>query len=257
MQRRAIVNSLVAAVAILITGGLAAQAVVRGPSTSGDSELVAAGVDGRSSFAIDPQAATNDTRPTANTQPRPVPLPRLTTTTPQAPVTTVTTVPDAPETTVPPVTVPSIPPPPPDFNWPVPPPPPPPPVVVQTGPASWSFRDEGITLTASVSPVAPRVGETITISFTSGGAGENCCRAIVFVAGGAKMIGHTLRTDAADPCQPSPVTSGTGTVVVSEPGPFSFDVHATRDPAGCAGPFEFTNVSLLATIQVLPALPAA
>ena len=257
MQRRGIVNSLVAAVAILITGGLAAQAVVRGPSTSADSELVAAGVDGRGAFAVDPQAATNDTRPTANTQPRP--LPRLTTTTPQAPVTTATALPVPPETTVPPVTVPSIPPPPPDVNRPVPPPPPPPPpVVIQTGPASWSFEDKGITITASVSPVAPRVGDTITISFTTGGEGENCCRAVVFVGAGAdmKMIGDTLRSEA-DPCQPSPVTSGSGSLVVSEPGSFSFDVQATRDPAGCAGPFEFTNVGLSATVEVLPALPAA
>ena len=130
--------------------------------------------------------------------------------------------------------------------------------MIQTGPASWSFEDEGITITASISPVEPRVGDTVTVSFTTAGEGENCCRAVVFVGAGAdmKMVGDTLRS-ADDPCQPPAPMSGTGSIVASETGPLTFDVEATRDPAECDGPFIFTNVGLSATVEVLPALPAA
>ncbi len=252
MSRRGIVNTMVALISILTTGGLAAVAVIDGPPASRNSELVAAGVNGRSSFAVESRTTTADTRPPASAQPRP-------TTATAAPevsvtVTTVTTVPVPPLTTVPPVTVVPIPPPPgmPVTNWP-PVPPPPPPVVVQTGPASWSFEDKGITVTAGVSPVAPRVGDTITISFTTGGEGEFCCRAFVFVGERMeKMVGHSQRS-AGEPCPPSALTSGTASVVVSEPGPFRFDVQATRGPEGCVGPHIFTNVGLAATIEVLPA----
>ena len=94
------------------------------------------------------------------------------------------------------------------------------------------FEDKGVTVTASVSPVAPRVGDTVTISFTTGGDGEYCCRAFVFVDGGT-MIGHSQRTEG-EPCPPSAVTPGTASVVVSDPGPFTFDVQATRAPRGAS-----------------------
>ena len=250
MSRRGLViNALVAMIAILILGGLAAQAVIRGPGSEADSVPVAAGIDGGNAFAIESSPAAAATRPTASAQPQPT-----TTVSPRAATTTVTAVPGPPETTDPPVplSVAPIPPPPsmPVVNWP-PVAPPLPPSVIQTGPASWSFEAEGITITASVSPAAPRVGDTLTISFTTGGEGELCCRAFVFV--GSKIVGDSQRV-SGEPCPPSPVTSGTATVVVSEPGPFTFQVHATRSPEGCAGPHLFTNVSLNATVEVLPPL---
>jgi hypothetical protein len=122
--------------------------------------------------------------------------------------------------------------------------------VIQTGPSSWRFEDKGVAITASVSPAAPRVGDTVTISFTTAGEGDLCCRAFVFV--GATLIGHSQYVEG-EPCWPPPVTSGTATRVVSDPGPFTFVVEATRAPVGCVGPHEFTNVSLPVTFQVLPA----
>jgi hypothetical protein len=263
MTRRGIVNTMVALIAILTTGGLAAVAVIDGPPTADESALVAAGVNGRDSVAVDSHEAPAATRPTASTQPRAqAPSRPATTVAPRPVVTTGETIPlpslpdtTSPPLTLPPVTAPSLPLPRVDRT--IPPPPPPAPVVVQTGPASWKFEDKGITVTASVSPAAPQVGDTVTVTFTTGGAGENCCRAVAFVGSGVdtKVIGYTLRS-ADDPCQPAPVTSGTGSMVVTEPGPFTFDVQATRDPEGCRGPFIFTNVSLSATVQVTPAPPA-
>jgi hypothetical protein len=244
MTRRGIVNTLVALIAILTSGGLAAVAVIDKPPSLHDSEPVVTGVNGRGSFAIESPQAPADTRPTVSPQPQP-------TTTAPASRAPVATLPAPPQTTVPPVTVAPIPQPPgmPVTNWP-PVTPPPPPVVVQTGPASWRFEDKGVTVTASVSPTAPRVGDTITISFTTGGDGELCCRAFVFV--GDRIIGHSQQA-AGEPCPPPETTSGTASVVVAEPGPFRFDVQATRAPDGCVGPHIFTNVGLAATLQVLPA----
>ncbi len=244
MSPRGIVNSLVAVIAILIVGGAAAVAVIDGPPTSEESKTVSAGIS-RDSFAIEAPQTTADTRPRANTQP----LPTTMTPAPEAPVIPVITVPVPPPTTVPPVTIAPIPPPPvmPILNWP-PAPPPLPPVVIQTGPASWKFEDKGVTVTASVSPSAPRVGDTVTISFTTGGVGDACCRGFVFVGGA--MIGTSLPAEG-ETCQPTAMTSGTASVVVSEPGPFTFNVQAVQE--GCVSIHQFTTVGLSATVQVLPA----
>ena len=236
MSRRGIVNSLVAAVAILITGGLAAQAVVRGPSTSADSELVAAGVDGRGAFAIDPRAATNDTRPTANTQPRP--LPRLTTTTPQAPVTTATTVPVPPETTIPPATLAPV----------TAPPETAPPAAVPPGascipicwerrppPAvapSWTVTENGVTLNVRIEPAAPVIGETVTIFYEATGSEGYCCRF------GLSDPDQTIREDpfTGPGCPPeSAAASGSSTVVMTRAGYYGFrlaanDYHLCQPP---------------------------
>jgi hypothetical protein len=255
MSRRGIVNTLVALVAILITSGLAAQAVVRGPSARSDSELVAAGVDGRDSVAVESPGVTAASRATASTQPRP--LPRLATTTlpAQAPVTTLTTVPVPPETTIPPVTAAPIPPPTPLPTVTRPPvAPPPPPATVQTGPGSWRIEANGVTVTASIEPAAPRVGDTVTVSYTTEGEGDFCCWGFVYVAGA--LVGQNDMPQGG-PCPIEPLTTGSATFEVAGPAPFTLQVQGSRIDPLCVGPPTFHTANLVATVDVLPALPAA
>ena len=43
--------------------------------------------------------------------------------------------------------------------------------------------DNGVTVTATIEPVAPRVGDTVTISYTTTGEGDFCCWTFVYVDG--------------------------------------------------------------------------
>lgn len=237
------------ALLIVATGGTATWAAIAQPSFAPDSEMTQAGLasrdavhaDGPAVAAVGLPAPAVSTAPTAATAPPP----------PGTAASAATAPGGAPPPSTPAAVsiAPPIPSPTDLVGWP-PAPPPPPPVVVQTGPASWKFEDKGVTITASVTPAAPRVGDTVTISFTTAGEGDLCCRAFVFVGGA--LIGHSWYAEG-EPCPPPPVKSGTASTVVSEPGPFRFIVEATRAPAGCIGPHEFTNVNLPVTLQVLPA----
>lgn len=236
------------------TGGTGTWAAIAQHSSTAESEMVEAGVASRNASHAAASTVTAvglPTPPVATTTPSVSTAPQ-----PPGTATTATTAtvaaPDTTSATAPPPApvIPPIPDPTALVGWP-PPPPPLPPVVIQTGPASWSYEAEGIAITASVSPATPRVGDTLTIAFTTGGEGDLCCRAFVFV-GLPTIIGHSQYA-AGEPCPPPPVKSGTASVVVSEPGPFTFEVHATRGSEGCIGPHIFTNVSLNATVQVLAA----
>jgi hypothetical protein len=261
MSRRGLViNTLVALIAILITGGLAAQAVIHGPrADGGDSKLVAAGADGRDSVAIESPSATAATRPTASTRTRPGPA--TTTPPPQAAVTAATavttavTVPPAPATSVAPAPSPAttaVPPPP--LPFPMPPtgvtPPTPAPTTVRTGPASWRLEDNGVTVTAHIEPAAPHVGDTVTVSYTTTGEGDFCCWVFVYADGA--MVGENQMPHGG-PCPLEPVTDGSASVVVSEPGPFTIQVQGTRVDPLCVGPPTFHTANLFATFPVLPA----
>ncbi len=252
MSRRGLViNTLVALIAILITGGLAAQAVIRDPSSASDSKLVAAGVDGRDAFAIESPGSTAATRPTASTRPQPRP-----TTARTAPSTVPVTVPPAPDTTLAPAPITTVAPPiaPPPFvppNLPPDPNPPAPvPTTVQTSPSSWRMVDNGVTVTARIEPAEPRVGDTVTISYTTTGEGDFCCWAFVYADGVA--IGEN-RMPQGSTCPVAPLTEGSASVVMAEAGPFTFQVQASRNEHVCSLQMTFLTANLFGTFPVLPA----
>jgi len=240
MSRRGLVNSAVALVAILVTGGLAVRAVVSGPS-SDRSALIAAGIDGRDSVAAGAPATTADpidsvpARSTPTTRPRPAPP----TTEPAGSVTVDAGDPETALVTTPNTLPSSTPPPAPTV----------PPAFVRTSPSSWRLVADGVTVTASISPVAPKVGDTVTISYTMAGAGDFCCMAFVYVDGA--IVGQS-EMPVAD-CPPPAATTGTATVVVTKPGPFTFRVQGTRIVQLCLSPPSFATANLYATFDVLPA----
>ncbi|MEA2825635.1 MAG: hypothetical protein QOG43_74 [Actinomycetota bacterium] len=254
MSRRGIViNTLVALIAILITGGLAAQAVVRGPGSADRSSLVAAGVDGRDAVsppspvgtASIPTRSTRPGPPAAITLPRFTPPPTVPVTVPPAPDTTL-----APDTTVAPTTTP------PPFNppFPMPPggltPPTPPPTTVQTSPSSWRLVDNGVTVIANIEPAAPRVGDTVTLTYTTTGEGDFCCWAFVYVDGAVVAQNQMPQGES---CPLAPLKYGSASIVVSEAGPFTIQVQGTRIDPLCFGPPTFHTANLFATFPVLPA----
>jgi hypothetical protein len=239
MSRRGLViNTLVALIAILITGGLAAQALIRDPSSASDSKLVAAGVEGREAFAIQAPEATAATRPTASTQPPPRPRPRPSTTTaaPRVAAATATTVPALPETTIPPVTAP------PTTAAPVTAPPGgggaacipicwerrPPPAVAP----SWTLTENGVTLNVRIEPAAPEIGDTVTIFYEATGNEGFCCTF------GLSDPDQTIRHDpyTGPGCPPrSTAASGSSTVVMTRAGFYGFrlsanDYHLCQPP---------------------------
>ncbi len=229
MTRGSLVNKVVALVAVAIAIVLAARAVTADEPRQPASQLVAAAVDGRAAVPDEPPVA-----PTTSSPPDT-----------RAPATTVTT-PPPPEITVPPTPTTASP-----VGGPGPvgivPPVSIPPVA---GPSSWSTAAEGITITARISPAIPKAGDTVTISWSTTGDGDSCCGTSVIVAGA--IVGQTL--PPLGTCPIAPVTAGSTTVVVSRPGPFSFEVWGTMMGRICVAPPSVpVSAHLFATFEVLPA----
>ncbi len=219
---------------------MAAVAVVGTEPSESTPELVTTQYDNQASVRVDvselgqPMSALDATP----VSPRPsvaVPTPPVETTLPPpttgpldgASVTTVTVPPVPPAPTAPPVA----------------------PVAPVVNPSSWSTEAEGVTVTASIQPAQPRVGDTVTISYTTQGAGDFCCWAFVYVDG--TIVGQNSMPQG--PCPVAPLTSGRATVVVSEPGPFTFQVQGSRMEHFCFGPPVFYAANLFATFDVRPA----
>jgi hypothetical protein len=219
VSRRTLLNSVVALVAVLVTGVVAGRAVVSGPPSSHSaSELIAEGVDGRSTVAV------------ASTVTTAVPLP-----TPTVPVTRTAT-------SRPPVTIATTPPP---TDVPTPPPtaaafPPAasPTVALPTVPPaplfpSWTATQNGVTVTARIEPAVPRVGDTVTISYTAQGKGDFCCWIRIFGPNGTAIHEDPM---PQGPCPVPAVTSGEVTVEMTTPGYFELSLSATRLENLCPGP---------------------
>ncbi|MEA2684936.1 MAG: hypothetical protein QOE93_131 [Actinomycetota bacterium] len=250
MARKNVVNAAVAFAAVVVAVVLAVQAVIGGTSSEAPAELVATGVEGRSAVQIEGTVPTIPAVPTtARTRP-PAPV---TSTAPLAlpPPADVTPPPVTPATPVTPVTSVSQPPAPDPSTMPgpVPYPDPPPatPIVVRTGPGSWTFTDQGVTVTARMTPLAPRVGDTVTISYTASGPGDYCCELFVYVGG--EMIDHD--PIPTHPCEDPPVTSGSTAIEMTAPGPFTVQVQAIRMETVCRAFPTFFVANLYATFDVL------
>jgi hypothetical protein len=121
--------------------------------------------------------------------------------------------------------------------------------VIQTSPSSWSLVANGVTVTASIEPAAPRAGDTVTISYTTSGEGDFCCWVLVFVDGA--VVGQNRVPDG--PCPVPPINAGSASVVAAESGPFTFQIQASRIEHLCAPPAAFFTANLIVTFPVLPA----
>ncbi len=229
------VNAVVAIVAILGTGGMAVRAVLTLHTTDESAALIVAG-DGRATV----EAPTPEL-PTAPIPTAPAPsVPRTT-----RPAPAVVTVPptvappltsaEAPTTSVDTTVTPTA-------------PLPPPPNVVRTGPSAWSVVENGLTVTATMVPAWPRVGDTVTVSYTMTGKGDFCCMAFVYVDG--DLISQSELPSG--PCPVAPAMSGSTTFVVDEAGPLRIQVQGARFAQLCTAPPVFLTASLQATILVWP-----
>lgn len=246
MSRRGVVNAAVAIVAIVITSGMATLAVL-GHHVPGDrTEMVAADIDALD--AVRPESPSSTAAP-IGTAPTTAPRARSATTLPNGSITlsgSPASDPDtavAPETTTAPAEAQVAPP---VGN--LAPPLPPASAVVQTGPGSWVLEAEGVTVTASISPVAPRVGDTVTVSYTTSGDGDFCCLAFVYVDG-TLVDQNEMPTD---PCPLPGETSGSTSVVVGEAGLVRLQVQGSRFTQLCTAPPVFATANLRTTFLVRP-----
>ncbi len=235
MSHRGVVNTVVALVAILVTGGLAVRAVVSQPGAEDSPSLSAAGIGGRHAVAVESPAATAAPLTTAPTVIRETPATTATTAAaPRPAVTAADTVPPPPETTAPAVTV--------------------APVVATVAPPaasgvgcipicwerrpppavapSWTVTEGGVTLAARIEPAAPQVGDTVTIFFTSNADADFCC--LTTVTGRGAVLYQSPQVTGAS-CPPPTMTSGSTTVVMDMPTNYSFSV-ATTTHYLCEGP---------------------
>jgi hypothetical protein len=236
VSRRTLLNSAVALVAILVTGLLAGRAVVSGPPSSQSApELVAEGVDGRSTVAVASTVTTAAALPTTT-----VPVSRTVTSRP--PVTAATTPPPTDVPTTPPTVPVSAPAPGPTSAVPTIPPPPLFP--------SWTATQNGVTVTARIEPAVPQVGDTVTVSFTARGEGDFCCWIRIFGPTGTAILEDPL---PQGPCPVPPVTSGKVTVEMTTPGYFQLSVSATKIENLCQGPdVAYSTASLTGKFWVKP-----
>jgi hypothetical protein len=243
-NRRIVLNSLVALIAVVLTGGMASVAVIGGlpsepPSGRGDTVLAAQASARIDAGAVTPTLTALDTAAAPVSAASPVPA---------------VTAPPLPGTPRP--AAPLTPPPTwgPGGHLPVPPPPPVPPtlppIVPVADPSSWSLVENGITITASIDPARPRVGDTVTISYATAAEGDFCCWSRLFVDG--SVVDEHL-FPPGDECPTASEGSWTTTVVVTSPGPFTFQVQGNSWPNLCAGPPTYFNANLYATFEVLPA----
>ncbi|HEX7275983.1 MAG TPA: hypothetical protein VF244_01280 [Acidimicrobiales bacterium] len=237
-------NAVVALVAILITGGMATLAVLGRPVPGDHSAMVAAGVDSRDAVASEsPSVTTAPIPPAPTTTARQATRPpttlangsvSLTASPPSAPDPAMTPVPTtAPPTTAAPTATVA---------------PPPASSVVQTGPSSWSLVAEGVTVNASITPAAPRVGDEVTVSYTMAGDGEYCCLAFVYVDG--NLVGQNELPSG--PCPLPGEASGTATAVVGKAGLIRLQIQGTRFTELCSGSPVFATANLRTTFLVRP-----
>lgn len=239
MSRRGVVNTMVAVAAILVTSGLAANAVITQHLPPEPTSLVATGTGGLDAVRPESPAATAAPIPTVprTTTPRAsrgaLPPGSVTITAPHETTTSV-----VPPTTEPPNVAPIL-------TLP-PAPPPSTPSVVRTSPSSWRMEANGVTIDASISPAVPQVGDTVTISYTMAGDGDFCCLGFVYVDG--ELIGQNEMP--AGSCPLPDATTGSATALVSKPGPFRFQVQATRIVQLCAAPPVFATANLHALVLV-------
>ncbi|MEA2931470.1 MAG: hypothetical protein QOI56_255, partial [Actinomycetota bacterium] len=225
-------NGLVALIAVLITGAVAAVSVIGGLPAEKQSGLVATDLSDRAPVSVESNRATAIT--TTTLAPRPVVLPRLQVPNVTAPVPdptvdpTPTVVPAPPAAPVPATPAPTRP----LRPFPIAPTTtaPPAPVV----PPTWTELTDGIALTARIEPAEPHVGDTVTIFYTATSAGDVCCGSSVTVEG--NTIAENPMPFSADGCPIERATSWSTTVEVSQEGPFSFGVFGTAIDKFCTGP---------------------
>ena len=215
-----------ALVAVLLTSAVAAVAVISGPPSAGRSALVATEIDARASVRIDldkpaiPEATSVAASPPPTTRARvpvvvlPVAVPNTAPATedPPAPIDVYPAVP--PAVACVPISA-----------------------CIERRPApavapTWTVTQNGVTVTATMTPAAPQVGDTVTISYTAKGA-DACCWVIIDV-GGAVVHDSFLASDRTCPAVPSE-TSGTATMVMTKPGNYGFRVAALNGHL-CKGP---------------------
>ncbi len=221
MARRTIFNGVVAAIAILVSSVLAVGAVMAGPPADPPAELFANGLEGQAAVRSE-LTGIPAPLPTVNVPPArqdiASPEPEIT------PPTVLAAIPDLPATT---------------------------PAAQAAGQSSWSLVTNDVTVTARIAPVAPQVGDTVTISYTTHGDGDVCCGSTLIVGG--TVVAENLAPLGPGPCPLPRVTSWSTTVVVSQPGPFSFQVVGNQFDQFCMGPPSApVSATLSATFDVPP-----
>ncbi len=121
----------------------------------------------------------------------------------------------------------------------------------KTNPSSWTLEDSGITSFVRIEPAAPRVGDTVTITFgsTATVATDYCCIDHLYVDG-------TLIVSQNPPPGPCPLAQGPAeqrvSYVVTHAGTLDLQLQSNRVKL-CAAPPEFTTTNLYAASWVQPA----
>ena len=241
-QRRIVAVSLAALIAVVLTCGLAALAVVGHLPAGPASAVVVTAYDAGGSRRVESSGADRS-------------LAALDTASLPATAAVAAPTVTAPDTTLPPAPPAQPPAWGPDSLGPALPPPvlvapTTPPVVPVAPPSSWSLDENGITITATISPALPRAGDTVTISYTTAAEGDFCCWSHVLVDG-AVVDKHLF--PPGDGCPMASEGSWTTSVVVTVPGPFTFQVQGNSWENLCVGPPVYFNANLFATFEVRPA----
>jgi hypothetical protein len=241
VRRGLVLNSIVALVAVGVAGVLAVTAVMGDPPAETPPELYANGIEGRDAVTAeqDKPIASLPTLPSLTPEPSTegVSPPTL----PPTTLRPVTTVPAEAAVSAPPTREPE-------------PAPAPAPAMTSVSPSSWSAVAQGMTINARIEPTVPVMGDTVTIFYSVEGAGDVCCGSTVVVPATDTVVATNLPPLGPHGCPMDRVTSWTTSVVVSQPGPFTFRVHGSLFGQFCTGPPSApASATLNATFQVRPA----